>query len=49
MEGLKVKIRELEEWLKHNGSHPNYSLVLQDKKELETKLKQQDEAPTATT
>lgn len=48
MEELKVKIRELEEWLKHNGSHPNYSLVLQDKKELETKLKQ-DEAPTATT
>lgn len=42
---LTQKLRELEEWLKYNGSHPNYTLILQDKQKLEKQLKtRQDES-----
>lgn len=32
------KIAELEFWLKSNPSHPNYSLILKDKQDLERQL-----------
>ncbi|MDM1045248.1 hypothetical protein HX004_10140 [Myroides sp. 1354] len=39
---LKGKLGELELWLKSNGVHPNYSLVLQDKQRLEKQLKERE-------
>lgn len=44
-EQLKQKLVELEEWLKNNGSHPNYALILQDKQRVEKQIKtRQDES-----
>lgn len=37
-ENIKKRISELEEWLRSNPEHPNYSLILKDKRELETQL-----------
>lgn len=41
-EALAQKISELEYWLTTNANHENYSLVLQDKKDLEFVLNQME-------
>jgi hypothetical protein len=35
---LKNKIAELDFWLKHNGSHPQYATILADKTKLMNQL-----------
>lgn len=35
---IENKISELDYWLTNNAQHPNYSLVLRDKKDLEQHL-----------
>ncbi|WP_413512076.1 hypothetical protein [Myroides odoratus] len=35
---LRHKMNQLEEWLKVNGLHPNYTLILQDKQRLDQQI-----------
>lgn len=35
---LKNKIEDLEYWLQHNQSHPDYQVILRDKIECERRL-----------
>lgn len=39
---IENKISELGYWLTNNAQHPNYSVVLRDKKDLEQRLIQEE-------
>lgn len=39
---IENKISELDYWLMNNAQHPNYSVVLSDKKNLEQRLIQEE-------
>ncbi|MDM1033791.1 hypothetical protein HXZ91_04770 [Myroides odoratimimus] len=39
---IENKISELDYWLTNNAQHPNYGVVLRDKKDLEQRLIQEE-------